>query len=60
MTEMRKTFKIFGEAVMFKNALRRDKNNSCFQLEYDNDIKLHVLTWTHREECKDQKSLEEF
>ena len=60
MTEMKKTFKIFGEAVIYKNALRRDKNNSCFQLEYDYDIKRYVLAWTHREESKEQRTLEAY
>lgn len=60
MTEMWESFDSFEEVRAFKDALLKDKNNSCFQQVYDHYNMKYVLTWNHRDVCKDQKKLEEF
>lgn len=60
MTEMRKTFKTFEEVREYKSGLLKDRNNSCYQQAYDYDSKRYVLVWNHREESKEQRTLEAY
>lgn len=60
MTDMQQMFDTFEQARAFRQQLSKDKNITRFEQSYDTKTRQYILRWTIREECKDQKRLEDF